>query len=202
MFRLLNTFAVVGILGLLIWWVCPPGEVRHPPGVRVEALPEQSEFPPRPLGRVHGYDLTAVASYQVSARVLHTKRYWADADDLVPYDIALGWGPMSDQGVLDQLELTQGNRFFFYQWREQPPLPLPEIVCHAANNHVIAANSDVAAAVRRLRPGQFVQMRGYLVNVSRPDGFHWNTSVSRTDNGKGACEVFYVEAIVVNNEPV
>lgn len=202
MLRFLKHLGAVGLLIALVWWICPPAELRHPPGVRIDAEPVQDDTPPRHLCQFRGYQLTAVASYQISARVLHTKRYWADGNDLVPYDVALGWGPMSDQGVLDQLEITQGNRFFFYQWREQPPLPLPEIISHAANNHVIAANSEVAAAVRRLRAGQFVQMRGHLVNVTRPDGFHWNSSLTRTDNGNGACEVFYVEAISVSDEPV
>lgn len=201
MLRFFKSLGVFGGLALLVWWICPAGELRHPPGVRSDAEPVQTELPARSLGRVHGYDLTAVASYALSARVLHTKHYWADGNDLVPYDVALGWGPMSDQAVLDQLEITQGNRFFFYQWRDQPPLPLPEIICHAANNHIIAANSTIAAAVGRLRRGQFVQMRGYLVNVTRPDGFHWNTSLTRTDNGNGACEVFYVEAIAVSDDP-
>ncbi|MEA3207175.1 MAG: hypothetical protein QOE70_232 [Chthoniobacter sp.] len=201
MLRFLKTLSVVGLLALFVWWVCPPGELRHPPGVRVEAEPVQTDFSPRQLCRVHGYDLTAVAGYEMSARVLHTKHYWADGNDLVPYDVALGWGAMSDQSVLDQLEITQGNRFFFYAWRREPPLPVKEITTHAANNHLIAANDAVAAEVRHLRRGEFVRLRGYLVNVSRPDGFHWNTSLSRTDEGNGACEVFYVEAISVSDDP-
>lgn len=201
MSNFLKTAATLSLLGALIWLVCPDSGLRHPPGVRVDETPVQEDCTPKSLGSFHGYDLTAVAGYALSARVLHTKRYWADHDDLVPYDVALGWGRMSDQAVLDALEISQGNRFFFYQWRDQPPIPLGEIIEHAANNHVIAANAGVAAAVRRLRRGQFVQMRGYLVNVSRPDGFHWNTSTTRTDNGNGACEVFYVEAIQVSDEP-
>lgn len=201
MFRFLKTLGSFGCVALLIWWICPPAELRHPPGVRSEAEPLQTNIPARPLCQFHGYDITAVASYQITARVLHTKHYWADGNDLVPYDVALGWGSMSDQAVLDQLEISQGNRFFFYEWRDQPPIPLPEIICHASNNHLIAANSDVAAAISHLRRGQFVQMRGYLVNVTRPDGFHWNTSLTRADNGNGACEVFYVEAVSATDDP-
>jgi len=197
----LKTGAVFGILGSLVWWICPPPELRHPPGVGTDAEPAQADCPAHFLCRVHGYDLSAVAQYEISARVLHTKHYWADVNDLVPVDVALGWGPMSDQAVLDQLDITQGNRFFFYQWRGEPPIPLNEIICHAANNHVIAASAEVAATVRHLRCGQFVQMRGQLVNVTRPDGFHWNTSLTRADNGNGACEVFYVEAIAVSDDP-
>lgn len=201
MIRLCKTVALVAVITQLIWWICPPAELRHPPGVRIEADPVQHDCPPRPLGQISGYDLTAVARYALAARVLRTKRYWSDADGLVPYDVALGWGPMSDQAVLDRLAISQGNRFFFYEWRKEPPLPVGDIVTHAANNHVIAANEEVAAAVRRLRSGQFVKMRGYLVNASRRDGFHWNTSLSRADHGNGACELFYVEAIAVTDDP-
>jgi hypothetical protein len=193
---------VQGALAALFWWICPDRDLRHPPGVRIDAEPIQTMVEPQPLGQRHGYDLTAVAAYDLRARVLHTKRYWTDRDDLVPYDVALGWGPMSDQGVLDRLEISQGNRFFFYAWSNQPPLPVSEIVCHAANNHLIAANDAVAAAVKRLRRGQFVHLRGYLVNVTGPKGFRWNTSLDRTDSGNGACELFYVESIEVTDDPV
>lgn len=192
--------AIAGLTSLVLW-LGPASEVRHPPGVRCEDEPIQVDGPARSLGQFQGYDLTAVASYTISARVLHTKHYWADGNDLVPYDVALGWGAMSDQAVLDQLKISQSNRFYFYQWSHEPPRPVEELATHSSNHHVIAANGEVAASVRHLRRGQFVKMRGSLVNVSRPDGFHWNTSLSRTDRGNGACEVFFVETISVSDEP-
>ena len=181
--------AAAGLYGLR-----PQAALRHPPGVLVATEPVQQLIPAKPLGDAHGFTLTAVALYSVQARVLHTKRYWADGADLVPYDVALGWGPMSDQAVLDQLRIAQSNRFFFYQWRNAPPIPEKEIACHAANNHVIAASSEVAKVIRKLRAGQVVTLRGYLVNATKADGFLWPTSLSRTDTGNGACELFYVES--------
>jgi hypothetical protein len=67
--------------------------------------------------------------------------------------------------------------------------------CHSSNNHLVAANSSIAGVISDLYPGEIVTMKGYLVNISKPNGFYWNTSLSRTDTGKGACEVFYVEGI-------
>jgi len=32
----------------------------------------------------------------------------------VPIDLAVGWGPMSDQQVLDHLHVSQSMRFFWY----------------------------------------------------------------------------------------
>jgi len=188
---------IFGIHGL---W--PRTALRHPPGVLVAAEPEQHLIPEKRLGDVRGFALSAVATYSVQARVLHTKRYWADGADLVPYDVALGWGPMSDQAVLDKLRVAQGNRFFFYEWRDAPPLPEKEIACHAANNHIISASAKVAKTIRGLRAGQVVKLRGYLVNATKPGGFRWPTSLSRTDTGNGACELFYVESAQVEDDVI
>jgi hypothetical protein len=140
-----------------------------------------------------------VAAYEIEARVLRTKRYLAQGEDLVPIDVALGWGVMSDQATLDRLKISQSNRFFFYEWQNEPPCPPAELISTGANVHVIAADKAVAKAVRQLRAGQIVKMRGYLVNATKPNGFHWRSSLLRTDTGNGACELFYVEAITVTN---
>ncbi len=183
-----------------IWWLWPEGELRHEPGVRLDREPVQETIAPQVVGSFKKYTITAVAASAIEARVLHTKKYWADGNDLVPYDVAVGWGAMSDQAVLDRLSISQGNRFFFYEWQNPPPVAVSEIERHAANMHVIAANKEVAKAVKRLRSGEFVAMRGYLVNVGGPDGFYWNTSLRRDDTGNGACEVFYVESVEAKPE--
>ena len=197
----LQKLLVWSVLAGTVWWLWPAGELRHEPGVRLDREPAQQMIAPQPVGGFKKYTITAVAAYAIEARVLHTKRYWVEGDDLVPYDVAVGWGAMSDQAVLDQLSISQGNRFFFYEWQNPPPIPVGEIERHAANMHVIAANKEVAKAVKRLRRGEFVAMRGYLVNVGGPDGFYWNTSLRRDDTGNGACEVFYVESIEAKPEP-
>jgi hypothetical protein len=64
-----------------------------------------------------------------------------------------------------------------------------------AQMHVIPADKDVESRLKKLRPGQIVTAKGYLVDVRGPAGFAWNTSLSRTDTGDGACEIFWVEAL-------
>ena len=163
--------------------------------------PVQEDVPPHFIAEVADFKLTAVARYTLRARVLGTKRYWSGAGaKLVPFDVALGWGAMSDQAVIDRLQLSQGNRFFFYEWETSPPIPVEEIKTHAANNHVIAASAEVARAVKALRIGQIAQMQGWLVDANGPDGFHWPTSRRRDDTGNGACELFYVETIAAVDE--
>jgi hypothetical protein len=46
-----------------------------------------------------------------------------------------------------------------------------------------------------VKPGNIVRLRGQLVSVLGPDNFTWSSSLTRTDTGNGACELFYVESI-------
>ena len=102
---------------------------------------------------------------------------------------------MSDQSVLDQLRISQSMRFYWFEYRLPPPIPVPEIVSHSANMHIIPATPDIAARCKSLRAGTLVHLVGDLVEASGPGITHWRSSLSRTDTGNGACELFYVEEI-------
>ncbi len=188
--------AVVVALAAGAWAWNPWRSIKHEPGVLVASIPIQTEIGQIELPDVEGWKLKPAAEYVLRGRVLGTKRYFSGfGGDLAPIDVAVGWARMSDQSVLDQFSLSMGNRFFFYEWSEEPAIPLNEIMRSASNNHVIAANKEVAKTIRSLVPGHVVTMRGYLVNASFPDGSTWNSSLRRDDTGNGACEVFYVQSI-------
>jgi hypothetical protein len=183
------------------WVAWPWRAIRQEPGVLVPMAPLQKEIPPKELPDIEGWHLTAVAEYKLKARVLGTKSYRSGfGSELVPVDVSVAWGRMSDQSIIDQFDISMGNRFLFYECSEALPLPEAEMISHAANNHVISANAQVRSALRWLRSGQIVTMRGYLVNAAGPGGAKWNSSLRRDDTGNGACELFYVESIhAVNN---
>jgi hypothetical protein len=137
--------------------------------------------------------LTARASYRITARVLGRETYHFDAlSDLIPQDLALGWGPMSDSQVLRGIDITQENRFFYWHTSRKTSVPMPVIITHAANTHVIPADANIARQLRRLRPGEVVTLTGELVDGKRDDGRWINTSLVRDDTGAGACEVLWV----------
>jgi hypothetical protein len=145
--------------------------------------------------------ITPLARFELRARVLGTERYRFDrASRLSPVDFALGWGPMSDSRVLEAVSIRQGDRWYF--WRSSHlPIPAAEVIRHSGNMHMIPANGAVARRLLAVRTGQIVALRGQLIRADGKDGWHWVSSLSRTDTGEGSCEVIWVESVQATDHP-
>ena len=150
---------------------------------------------------LHGdFMMTALADYDIRALVLHRYEYSNGKEsEISPVDFALGWGPMSDMFVVEKLEISQGHRW--YQWRVKELMPIPQrdIERSSANVHIIPATPDVEDKLDDVYQGSIVHMKGHLVKVTSDGGWHWVSSTSRNDTGHGACEVFWVDEITVEN---
>jgi len=158
--------------------------------------PQQTDSEGAPVTALGRWRLTPQARYDITARILSREDYHFDLlSDLIPEDLALGWGPMSDNRVLSAFRITQGARF--YSWMPKQPLPIPrqDVIEHSANTHVIPADAGVARQLKRLRVGQVVHLTGFLVNGERDDGAYIHTSLTRSDTGPGSCEVMLVEQV-------
>lgn len=179
--------------GFWLWFALSP--VRHAPGVLIKSDPIQinvtSSSNPAPLPSIAGFTLTRLADYHFHGRVLSVKRYHDANASLVPIDVAVGWGPMSDSAVLSKLSISQGNRFYFYEWQGQPPIPKEEIIAHSANVHIIPANREIASMLGRLKTGHLIDFKGVLVEAKKGP-FVWRSSLKREDSGPGACELLYL----------
>ncbi len=142
----------------------------------------------------NGYHFTPLAKYEIKARVLHRENYFLDRSAAISsLDLALGWGRMSDPRVYDKLWITQGHRFYGWFSFSQPPIPPEEITRSSANTHLIFATPEVASACFWMRADDVVKLGGYLVSVTGPGDFTWNSSLTREDSGNGACEVLWVK---------
>ncbi len=140
------------------------------------------------------------ASYQIAARVLGNKRYHDWQSGVAPRDLALGWGDMSDPSVDEWIHWQQSNRWYLYDWNNGV-YSRSYMIRHSANVHIIPATDNLDKALRQIEKNDLVYLEGYLVNLQVRDGDrvgHVNTSLSREDTGDGACEILYVERLVVN----
>lgn len=173
--------------------------ISYPPGILVSSEPEQTmQTEPVPTIERGPFHLKPLAHFALDARLLHRKIYrWDRQSALAPLDLAVGWGPMSDQTVLDRLEVSQSMRFFWYEYQMPPPIPKEQIICHATNLHVIPATSAIASRCKLLRVGTLIHLSGELVEATGPDIGTWRSSLSRTDDGNGACELVWVKELSI-----
>ncbi len=175
------------------------GEVSLGPGVMVPEIPRQQEINSAISFGFREYNITEVAEFTVRAKVLAKKNYRIGREaDLSPIDLALGWGNMSDESVLENIKISQSGRF--YRWQvESFPIPRREIETQSANMHLIPGNDSVERAMAKIRKGDIVEISGSLVNVkSISDGWYWNSSQTREDTGRGACELIFVKSLEIN----
>jgi hypothetical protein len=184
---------VVLYVGWGAWHWIANRPIHTPDGVLAQEEPRQTDVAHGETVQMGRWTLTVRATYEVTARVLAREAYHFDGlSDLIPEDLALGWGPMSDNLVLQTIEISQANRFYYWRATAKTPIAREIIIAHSANTHVIPQNSLIARQLARLRPGEVVTLSGELVDAVRADG-HWiKTSMVRTDTGAGACEVLLV----------
>lgn len=168
--------------------------ITYPAGVLIESEPEQVAMSSDEPIAYGDFKLKPLARFSLNARILHRKVYGHDRESkLAPVDLAVGWGPMSDQAVLDRMKITQSMRFYWYEYQLPPPIPRDQIVSHSTNLHVIPATPAIASFCKSLRRGELVHLEGELVEATGPDIQAWRSSLSRTDSGNGACELILVE---------
>lgn len=169
------------------------GSVSLGPGVKAPDEPLQTLIPSAVSFYHRGSELTPLADYSLKAKVLSKKKYKSGpGSGVCPVDFALGWGNMSDEEVLEKIEIRQSGRFFYWSTKDFP-IERQEIIKSCANVHLIPATDMVESVLNEVKAGQIIYLGGKLVKVKSPDGWNAVSSLTRTDSGGGACEVLYVE---------
>lgn len=143
------------------------------------------------------FTLFPLANFDADLYLISSKAYRYDEEAaLAPIDLTVGWGPMSDLSVLKDIRIWQGSRYFFWLVDEYP-IPRAELIKHATNIHIIPANEEVKAKLATLKKGMIIHLVGLLVEARNDDGWNWVSSLSRDDEGMGACEILYLQHITI-----
>lgn len=167
------------------------GFVVYSTPVSLDTSPKQSRTS-KDQFEFKGYNIKPLAEFDIIARVLSRKYYSSDKEaELSPVDLALGWGPMSRDTVIKDIDISQRGRWYFWETMNFP-IPRQEIETNSANMHIIPANKTVEEKLQHVKRGHVIKIKGYLVEC-RQDHWKWRSSTSRKDTGNGACEIIYVE---------
>ncbi len=185
------------IAGIIVYFFWPEKVITYPAGVTAPNQPIQNDLSEKKEWQKGEFNIKALAEYKITARVLSRNNFSVGKEsDLSPIDLALGWGPMSNQEVIDKIKVTQRNRWYHWQ-TDAYPIPRQEIMTNSANVHIIPKDGSIEDKLDKIYKGSLIEMTGYLVEVNTADGWHWKSSLKRDDTSGGSCELFWVEEIVI-----
>ncbi|MBT7609728.1 MAG: hypothetical protein HN576_08220 [Bacteriovoracaceae bacterium] len=142
-----------------------------------------------------------VAKYEISARVVSKRNYTEKWDGkLMPVDLALVWGDLAKEEHHQFMTYRHSDRYFSWNSTGKAKLNKKYIISHSANVHFISANKNIENALLTTDIDENVKIIGYLVDITGPGGDSKRTSLSREDNGSGACENVYIQKLKIGKE--
>jgi hypothetical protein len=181
----------------LVYFFYPETVISYPTGVMAAEPPQQTNLTSELKWTSEEYTLEALAEYKIKARVLSRNNFsFGKESDLSPFDLALGWGPMSDQSIIDKIDVSQRNRWYHWQ-ADVFPIPKKDISLNSANVHIIPKDDVIEDKFDKVYRGSLIEMKGYLVKVTTSEGWRWISSLRRDDTGGGSCELYWVEDVTV-----
>ena len=185
---------VVGFMIFVLWKLTGGSdEIALSPGVKASESPLQKEIKQSKPFQFKGHKITPLADFKLQGKVLAKENYQLGPESqLSPVDLALGWGQMSDQAIVDKIQFSQSGRW--YRWSvEQFPIPRRTIEIHSANMHMVPSADWIESKLNKVKQGQIIGLEGYLVRIDANEGnWHWQSSLTRDDVGGGACELIYI----------
>lgn len=139
-----------------------------------------------------GYELwgLVVSYHDASSFIDVSHKQWNDF--LNTKDICVIWGRNVETGVYKRMRFRNRDFTCFYRYPDREAAELFTENC-LSNNHLLPDGPLVAEAVRRVRKGDQVRLKGWLASYGvKGAPYQRRSSTVRNDRGNGACEVVYV----------
>ena len=143
---------------------------------------------------VKGQSIEVLQPFKGDFRILGSKTYQHDAQaKFSPIDYAVSWGLFAEPEIARHITVNQYDRYL--NWKiDRLPVPAEQAMQMVSNMHIIPANPKIAKDIQKVKRGDLVRLKGELVEVKDQD-LVWTSSLTPTDTGDGACEVFRVSSI-------
>lgn len=149
-------------------------------------------------GKHETVNIEKLADYTISAVVKSKRYYFFDAaSEVSPMDLALTWGKLDSEELDKHISYSQSSRWYYYRYDCDSNIDGDYIKRNSSNVHIIPKDSKILMKLIQTHKEDYITLKGYLVVVHFPE-YNWKSSLSRNDSGNGACEIMYVEEIIIN----
>ena len=150
-----TTLLAVMLLPVGLWWGASTWDARRFEGAGPVAPDEPTQRESSEAPFQHGaVQLIPKAEFSAKARVLSVYDYREETDgDIVPVDLVLAWGALSDADLAVQLAVHQHKRYFSWHAPGDFALPRNAIIRSTANMHMVPATDAIRDQLLQLRRG-------------------------------------------------
>ena len=133
-------------------------------------------------------------SFKGDFRILGSKVYTSDEQaKFSPIDYAVSWGLFAEPEIARHISVNQYDRYL--NWKiDRLPVPAEQAMQMVSNMHIIPATPQIAKQIQNVKRGDLVRLKGELVEI-KDKNLVWTSSLTPTDTGDGACELFRVSSI-------
>ena len=147
------------------------------------------------IKKIHNYSMQPKGKIEIMARVVVINRYKKNTDDFAElgcyYDLGLSWGPSLNYVDPHNSENAQRATSFGIL-----NMGLVSDNLHSlANVHLV--ENQVSLNLGQMEVGDWIQIRGQLVNLLYNNNIFGYTSVTNTD---WQCEIILVEQILIDKK--
>lgn len=139
----------------------------------------------------HSYTITPLRTYRIAGMVVSCgfskalSEYYKDGLNIM--DAGLVWGSNLDPEIYRNIKFhTNGVRLFYHTKDREAYERFDE--SRVSNNHLLCIDPDLKKRIKALKRGDVVSIKGLLVSY-----LGRKSSLTRTDQGDGACEVVWVD---------
>lgn len=152
------------------------------------------------LKPLYDYEISGLVIGRMNYQIFSINKYTS----LFPIDLCLIWGNNVANKVYQdkRVKFKQDSRWCWVRWNGDAAFNLNEF----SNNHLFTREKDLSDEAKKINRGDQITIKGKLVNIiaapledgiSGQNTITWKSSTIREDDGKGACEIIYVEDIEV-----
>lgn len=158
--KLVVLMPLLVVLGFCIYKTEGWDQLRYPAGALVTSSPQQTKLDTPKYFKKEGGSYTASDKYRLQARLLKKDGFILDLFRMSDPIVYLGWGPMSDEVILDMVEIESD----LIRYKQQPPVPVDILMSCFLKAKIMPASGAVEHALKNLRVGEVVELGGYLLS--------------------------------------
>jgi hypothetical protein len=171
--------------------------IKHGAGVLAPDAPTVQRGFQMSGQEIEHYTLQPRYRIEGTSRILSNQRYWFDEkSSLSPVDFVLGWGKMSDERIIDQIKTPIRGRDYKIDVI-RPPLTFNQIRSEILYMHAIPANEEIEEKLKKLKTGNVIKYKGYLVDVHDRSGILWRTAIQNGTPKLDSSQLVYIAELEI-----